>query len=126
MGVINGFATDSLAVPVKYVDGVPAGWGQQPAPGTWQPTAGPVEVVTRQLKSEEKVRAGIDAATKAMKLYFKLVDGSAPFTEADTLDVSATETLSGERYDVKSVLIYDRSGFPAVGVAEVTKTGRQA
>ena len=95
------------------------GWGQPPTPGSWQPKAAPVEVVTRALKSEEKVRAGIDAATKAMKLYFKLVDGEAPFSEADTLDVSKTRALSGERFDVRSILTYNRPGFPFVGVAEI-------
>lgn len=122
MGVIAGFATDAVATPVEYVEGTPAGWGQQPNPGAWQPAGGRVEVVTRALKSEEKVRAGIDAATRAMKLYFKLVDGEAPFSEADTLDVSKTRALLGERWNVRSILLYDRTGFPRVGVAEIVST----
>lgn len=121
MGVINGFATDSIATPVAYVSTGGGGW-DGPATGAWELQAGraPVEVVTQNLPSEEKIKAGIDAATKAKKVYFALVNGESPVKESDTLDVSGTTTLSGERYDVHSVMVYNRRGFPRVGYGEIT------
>lgn len=120
MGVINGFATDSIATPVAYVSTGGGGW-DGPAKGDWKLQTGrtPVEFVTQNLPSEEKIKAGIDAATKAKKIYFALVNGESPVKESDTLDISDATTLSGERYDVHGVMVYNRSGFPRVGYGEI-------
>lgn len=112
VSTIFGFTSNATAQPVRYVEGEELDWGQ-PAPGAWEPKGDAVPVVLIPIRSEEKVRAGMDVDTEANKLFFKLVNGEAPFSTRTTLEIK------GARYNVKSVSAYNVAGFPDVGIAEV-------
>lgn len=118
MAKLLGFSLGEIATPVKYV-GTGGDFG---APGAvtdgWQQVAGrnKAPVRTVPISAEEQVKAGIDTPTDARTVFFKLnPDGTPPFTERDTLDISSGDTLSGKRYNVRVVTVYDQPGFPKAG-----------
>jgi hypothetical protein len=117
MASVGGFPTDALAQPIEYIEGTSGDFGAEPMPGFWQPIAGrpAVPVVTEDMSSEEQVRAGIDKPTVAKRLYFNLTGGEPPLTTSDTVDIG------GNRFNVRSVVVYDKAGFPKAGIAEVVK-----
>ncbi len=112
---VNGFPTNTQAQPVRYVEGT-GDFGETTG-GGWQPIAsrGPIPVVSLPITTEERVRAGIDAATPARRLYFNLANGAAPLSERDTVDIG------GVRWNVRSVTAYSYPGFPEVAESEVVK-----
>ena len=117
MPEVFGFSTNITATPVEYVEGTGGDFGSAPVGATWRPIAGrsAVPVVAMDIPVQEKVRAGIEAATPAKTLYFALIPTGAPFSERDTVEVGGT------RYNVRSVVVYDVEGFERVGLAEVVK-----
>ena len=117
MPEVFGFTTNSEAQPVEYVEGTGGDFGSAPVGATWRPIPGrsSVPVVAMDIPTVEKVRAGIEASTPAKTLYFALVNGEAPFSERDIVEVGGT------RYDVRSVAAYDVGGLEEGGDCEIVK-----
>lgn len=111
MPTVFDFETNVEAQPVKYVQVGGGGWDGPSPPGSWESVGQPVPVIRVPIRSEEKVRAGIDVNTEAGKLIFN----GNPITTSMTLDID------GKRYNVRTVAFYNVSEFPEVSVAEIVR-----
>lgn len=114
MPTVFGFETNAEAQRVKYTQTGGGGY-EGPAEGGWVSVGQSVPVIRVPIRSEEKVRAGVDVNTEAGKLIFNLVGGESPLSTQDTLEID------GNRFNVRSVSPYTVVGFDQVGLAEIVR-----